>query len=1034
MPNIKIKIGAAVDPRIGDQIFQPIVAASKKAKKAIRDGMAEAVAGNGPGGPYRTAANAGGDPQTNIIKQRARDIKAAHREIEQDMRRHSVEQRKVAREMQRMENRDQRIADRGALRVSGGAVRNMGQGLTRGMGVANDLARGAGIDFSLGGALKSRIGLEQQAVDLSNAGLLTKNQGGKGQNLVRQDAGTLMRQVQQTAIGTGNTSEDVMAGLSEFVAKTGDLKTGRDILADMAKLATATGANMADVVSASGDISLALGDVEGKAEKIDAIMRVVGGQSKLGSIEYKDMATQMAKVASRAGQFQGGTGESIASLGAMAQMSKATGGSSTSAQAVTSLGSWINTFSKGARRKEFKNAGVDIENDKGELLNPEDIIRQSLKATGGKNDKLGKLFADVAGQRAIRPWQTVYNKAGGGEAGDKAVHEEFQRMKGADMSKDQVDDQFNAAMKTMARQATIVNEIMKRDLGDALQKAAPDLIKLAQAAATLAPAFAELVSFVAQNPFQALSGLVIGSITKSLGSEAIRAVTEKAVGAMAGQMAVAGASSMRLADTNMSAAGKFASGLAVATIALAAFYAGMQAIDDAFAKKEAQEGAQAVHSANAPQAVARLRRAQEQAAKEEAADGGKGKTSAKTDAELKAATQEVREMIGTLTQDKAKLDNGPGTIATLSAGLATGVADVTGNEDMKGLIRSEQDRTAKQSADLATQMAQLQAVLAGELNVRVVNQPNAATGAPANGRTKSLPVALFDELQRASFGGVEFPTRDVSVHGGIRHKLHEYPHQPSAKIEKLGRKPYEIEMVVPFHNNLIGWPVLYPGGINSIRQLMEDEKTSDLLIPTIGTLPCVLVDITEKMSAKVRSGVEVTLKFIEDTLTTGLEVGVTSTAFVDLASQLADFTIAAEKVTPRPKLFDGITDLTNSISAIRGEVEMAANDVEGKILQCKALIDTADRTLDVLRKPDEIAAPIIEAMRNLWESLDTFERHLQGTGVPLITYVVPRDMTVSDISFDLYQDGTRGAQIMSLNPMRDPFAVRGGTQINVYAE
>ena len=43
------------------------------------------------------------------------------------------------------------------------------------------------------------------------------------------------------------------------------------------------------------------------------------------------------------------------------------------------------------------------------------------------------------------------------------------------------------------------------------------------------------------------------------------------------------------------------------------------------------------------------------------------------------------------------------------------------------------------------------------------------------------------------------------------------------------------------------------------------------------------------------------------------------------------------------------------------------------------------------------------------------------------------DMTVSDISFDLYADGTRGAQIMSLNPMRDPFAVRSGTVLNVYA-
>lgn len=294
-------------------------------------------------------------------------------------------------------------------------------------------------------------------------------------------------------------------------------------------------------------------------------------------------------------------------------------------------------------------------------------------------------------------------------------------------------------------------------------------------------------------------------------------------------------------------------------------------------------------------------------------------------------------------------------------------------------------------------------------------------------------MALFDLLQRASFGGFQFPTRDVSVHGGIRHKLHEYPHQPSAKIEKLGRKPYEIEMVVPFHDNLIGWPDLFPTTLAEIRQLMESEVTKDLLIPTIGTIPAVLVDMSEKMSSKVRSGVEVTLKWVEDTATKVdfEDLGVTSP---DVAAELANFTVAAEAVKPRPSLFDSITSLTNSISAIRGEVELAANDVEAKINQCKELITTADRTLDVLRKPDEIAAPVVEAMRNLWEALDTFERNLQATGVPKIQYLVPRDMSVADISFALYEDGTRGAEIMSLNPMRDPFSVRSGTVLNVYAE
>jgi hypothetical protein len=54
MANIRIKIGAAVDPRIGDQIFAPIVAASQKARAAIRKNLQEGASGGG--NPYRTPA------------------------------------------------------------------------------------------------------------------------------------------------------------------------------------------------------------------------------------------------------------------------------------------------------------------------------------------------------------------------------------------------------------------------------------------------------------------------------------------------------------------------------------------------------------------------------------------------------------------------------------------------------------------------------------------------------------------------------------------------------------------------------------------------------------------------------------------------------------------------------------------------------------------------------------------------------------------------------------------------------------------
>lgn len=292
---------------------------------------------------------------------------------------------------------------------------------------------------------------------------------------------------------------------------------------------------------------------------------------------------------------------------------------------------------------------------------------------------------------------------------------------------------------------------------------------------------------------------------------------------------------------------------------------------------------------------------------------------------------------------------------------------------------------------------------------------------------------VFDELQRARFGDVEFPVREISVHGGIRYKLHEYPHRPGSKIEKLGRKAYEIEVSVPFHANLIGWPNLWPEGLSEIRTLGEAQFTRELLIPTIGTVPAVCVDWSQVMSAKIRSGEDVRLKFIEDATSDFLFDALVQVTKVDLAALLKDFKIAAEKVTPRPTLFDSIDDLTLAISTVGDTASDAANQVAAKVAQCKELIETADRTLKVLTRPDETAAPIIESMRDLWVALDTLERDIAETRTPLIPYVVPRTMSVGEISDALYQDGTRGAEIMRINPLTDPFLVKAGTRLQVYA-
>ena len=296
-------------------------------------------------------------------------------------------------------------------------------------------------------------------------------------------------------------------------------------------------------------------------------------------------------------------------------------------------------------------------------------------------------------------------------------------------------------------------------------------------------------------------------------------------------------------------------------------------------------------------------------------------------------------------------------------------------------------------------------------------------------------MAVFDQLQKAEFAGVVFPVREVDVTGGIRYHLHEYPHSPSAKIEKLGRKPYEIRMSVPFHANLIGYPGLWPDRLQSLRAVWESQRSEDLVIPTIGTLKCVCVEWPTKAVATIRSGESADLRFIEDTTNEFLFDSLVSPTVDDIAAQLQDFTIAVDALNePANDLFDSIKAITDSIASIKDTITDTSNQVVSKLAQLKALIETADATLQILQHPEQTVADVVNAQRELWDSADRLERDLLSQRAEIVLYTVPRTMSVGEIATALYGDASRGAEILSMNPIDDAFAIKAGTVLRVYAE
>jgi len=304
----------------------------------------------------------------------------------------------------------------------------------------------------------------------------------------------------------------------------------------------------------------------------------------------------------------------------------------------------------------------------------------------------------------------------------------------------------------------------------------------------------------------------------------------------------------------------------------------------------------------------------------------------------------------------------------------------------------------------------------------------------------------FDTLQRASFASIEFPITEVTISGGIREHIHEYPHADGGAPEKLGRKLYEIRVKALFHNTFRRYGAeLWPKRLDDLRRYFEIQTTEDLVVPTVGTIPAYAVTWTETATARRRSGVDVELVFREDQANAYLveklvnpgpdRLGEVHQQLV-LIQQVHEQDLAAGVVPPQgdeaqvKDLFTAIGDAVNDVLAMRDQVELAGDVSAAKadrlVGLCEQLVGT--RTLAQPRNE-----PLREATHEVWSAADERRRDLARRRRQLIHYETPLPlMSVTDVSRAVYGTTSRAVQVLQLNPLRDPFAIPRGTLLRLY--
>lgn len=360
------------------------------------------------------------------------------------------------------------------------------------------LARSAGVETDLG-----RIGAQntsEQAIaqQIVNSGYMP---GQAGTNGALQSSGDILAETRKTSFTTATDRGDLLKGLQDFVGKTGDLETGRRILEDMARLSRATGSSLEDVANAGAEVANVLGDVPDKAGTTSEIMRQIAGQGKLGAVEIRDLATQMAKLASQSTKFKGGAIENIALLGTVAQEAKQRGGATNAAQATTAVTRFVEEFSKPTVLAKLigkhgkPGIGLNPFADEGhtQLKQAPDLIKEILSYTKGDLGKLSDIMPSSIAQKAIGGFGQVYNQTSGTDAQKiAAVNDEFERLHQAQLSEEEVARAFTASMqgseaksKQFNTQLAAVVEQVQGALLPALSELAPSILGAAKGLASL---------------------------------------------------------------------------------------------------------------------------------------------------------------------------------------------------------------------------------------------------------------------------------------------------------------------------------------------------------------------------------------------------------------------------------------------------------------------------------------------------------------------------------------------------------------------
>ncbi len=288
-----------------------------------------------------------------------------------------------------------------------------------------------------------------------------------------------------------------------------------------------------------------------------------------------------------------------------------------------------------------------------------------------------------------------------------------------------------------------------------------------------------------------------------------------------------------------------------------------------------------------------------------------------------------------------------------------------------------------------------------------------------------------DRFEPASFDGIAFPYSDLKITCGVRSHEHEYPHQDKVALEKLGRRAYKVHVTVMFQADVPDpkWLGLFEERLPALRKLWEASSTKQFHVPHIGDLPMMCGDWSEELSPRNRNGARVEMDFVEDASDAFDFVRTVQTTTRSFPQKVELLGYEVEK-RGLHGLFDQITILAAQILGYKDTLDLYGALVTSKIDGLISLLRMADQQVQELNDP--INYELLDAFRELCAATIQLQKDVLELGIEKKFYVVPAQMTITDVATALFGDTRRGVEVMRMNEILDPMAIVAGTRLAYY--